>query len=109
MKKVKDKKDHIQKQIDALKRNEKIVQKLGTTIKTSKNAEIDFQQSRLDNLIRLEAMTLSELEVEKEQLENENPDLIECKYGVLRGLSEEQIMIIVKLEQLDLALNGGDE
>jgi hypothetical protein len=104
MKKVKEKNEHIEKQIEALKRNEKIIQKLGTKIKTNKDLEIDFQQARLDNLNRLESMTQEEILAEKTQLENDYPELIECKYGVLKGFNDEQIMLVVKMEQLDLAL-----
>ena len=59
--KIEAKKNHIEKQIQALENNEKVVAKIGSLVSVNKKHEIDFQKNRLAYLKNLEGMTLQHL------------------------------------------------
>jgi CRISPR/Cas system CSM-associated protein Csm2 small subunit len=104
--KINNKKKHIELQIEALERNEKVFLKIGGKVSVNKQSEIDFQKNRLNYLKSLELMNDDEILIEQQRLINTLSDeiLIKNKFGIMCGLGKDDIDVIMKLEFIDIAL-----
>jgi hypothetical protein len=88
-----------------LKRNEKVVHRVGgATVKTF-GEEIKLQVSRQKNLEWASSATDLEIQAKIAELElSLSKDELACKYGNVRGLSLEKVEVIAKIEDLEIAL-----
>ena len=105
---IETKKNMIQRMIDSLQANEKVLHRIGGFTVESKNDEIEFQQARLSVLTFAETASEEEILTEIHNLESQlAPEELVCKGGIVRGLSLEKILLISKLELLELCIVGG--
>jgi hypothetical protein len=88
-----------------LKRNKKVVHRVGgATVKTM-GEEIKLQVSRQQNLEWASTVTDTEIQIKVVELEASlSKDELACKYGNVRGLSLEKVEVIAKIEDLEIAL-----
>jgi len=88
-----------------LKRNVRVLARVGGHVVETLGEEVAFQQARIQNLEWAEAAADEEIEQKIKQLESElTPDERLCKYGSVRGLSLESIRTIAMIEDLEIAL-----
>ncbi len=106
---ISDKKEHINMQIDGLKKNVKVLQRIGGMTKQDMGEEVKFQQERLSILEWAENHIEKDIQAKIKELENKlTPEQLACKRGIMRGLPYEVILFLCQIELLELVL-GGEE
>ena len=92
--------------IEALKKNEKAKARIGGFTKEDLGEEVKFQNERLDVLEWAENHTL--IEIRQRILDIEatlTTDILQLKYGLVRGIQLEIIKAISEIELLEIAID----
>lgn len=91
--------------VEDLKNSAKVIHRVGGTTKRSHKVEIEFQQTRIDNLEWCLEATEDEIkEVYDELIDTLEEDEKGCLYGNMRGLPKEVVEKLIKVEDFQLAL-----
>jgi len=91
--------------VDDLKRNRRVLARVGGHVVETLGEEVAFQEARIQNLEWAETATDEEIQQRIQQLESElTPDERLCTCGSVRGLSLETIRTIAMIEDLEIAL-----
>lgn len=103
---IRHKKDQVGIMIQGLKANVKVKKRVGGYTTQDVNEEVIFQQMRHDLAVWAEGATLKAITAKIKTLEKDvEPDVLNCKYGNVRGLPMENIELISKIELLELAID----
>lgn len=96
---------HLAEQIDALRRNERIVARVGGVDHASLGDEVAFQQARADVLTWAASHTAAEIVTRRAKVHAQlGVDGVAAKGGNMRGLPPSVVALICEAELLDLAL-----
>ncbi len=98
-----DKAADIDRQIEAVQRNERIVRKVGSTVAHSLEEELVFQRKRRAVLAWASTATPAQIQARIDALEAELGEAAGAKYGLMRGLPQAQVEAIAEVELLELA------
>ena len=110
LKAIKRKKEMIAIMILAIKNNEKAILKVGNYDIKNKSDEVKFQEDRLSVLNWCDNKTEKQIQAKIKRLEKTlSVDELKCKYGTVKGLSIETVLIISKIELLEVAINKWGE
>lgn len=102
---VKRKLAQLQTMVNDLERNVKVIYRIGGVTHTTLGEEIAFQQARIDNLTWVSKASDKQIRARIARLEGAlGADVIECKYGSVRGLPLEQVQAIAMVEDLEISL-----
>lgn len=102
---INDKLAHLDAQLDALKRHQKVFTRVGGVTIQDLGEEVKFHQERRQTLADAATMTDDEIRARISALEATLPaGVIDSKYGDLRGVPLEHVMTISKIELFEVAL-----
>jgi len=91
--------------IKNLEANSKVKHRIGGTTNQNVNLEIEFQTKRKELLEWAKSVTYEEVEAKKEELEGTlTSEELNCKYGTVKGLTNETQNTIAYIEDLEIAL-----
>lgn len=103
---IQSKKESIKIMMNALKCNEKVLTSIGSRVVMNLDEEIKFQQNRQSVLEWAETKTYNEILTRILQTEAELPkEVLNLKYGFVRGVSLEIIEKISEIELLEIAID----
>jgi len=95
----------IKPMISDLKRNKKVIRRIGGHVVKTLGEEVRLQEARRDNLIWAQNATDEQIQQKIQELESQlTQDELACKYGSVRGLPLEKVKIIAMIEDLEIAL-----
>ncbi len=91
--------------VESLRRNERVLARIGGYTIETKGEEVLFQEARIANLQW--ALNAQDADIEARMAELKAqllPDERKCIHGVVRGLRAESILSIALIEDLEIAL-----
>ena len=104
---IQSKKQMIIDMIIALQNNETVIQRIGGYTVENLGEEVKFQQERLSEMEWIEQNTIEDILQRKSDYEAQlTLEELSCKAGILTGIPLEKVLIIAKLELIDIALRG---
>lgn len=88
-----------------LKRNERVVTRVGGATINTLGEEVKFQETRKSNLEWASTVTDTDIKQKISDLEATlTTEELACKYGNVRGLSHESLTAVALIEDLEIAL-----
>jgi len=91
--------------IGRLQAHERIVARVGGYTVTTLGEELRFQQARADLLAWCETAAEAAIRARRAEIHDQLGVLVEAKYGIVRGLTLEQVELVAFAELLDTALD----
>jgi len=95
----------VESMVGDLERGRRVHARVGGHLVETLGQEIAMQRSKLDDLTWAETATDEEIQARIDEIAATlSPEALACKYGIVRGLTLEEVTAISRIENLEVVL-----